>query len=112
MTQSLAIEMAPFVLADGITVEALLEASERLERDFLSKADGYLGRLLLKQEGNAWADFVFWRCAEDAAKAMRMAPSNEACGSYFKCMAAANHDDPAQGVTLFRSVRAYGSMAT
>lgn len=108
MAQALTIEMAPFVLADGVTVEALLQASERLERDFLSGADGYIGRVLVKKDRETWADIVFWESHEHAMQAMKAASSSEACSSYFKCMAA-DHDEPGQGVVHFESVKTYGS---
>jgi hypothetical protein len=109
MAQALTIEMAPFVLADGVTMEALLEASERLERDFLSQADGYLGRVLVKKDHRTWADIVFWESDEHAARAMKAASSSAVCESYFKCMTAADHDDPGHGVELFQAVKTYGS---
>jgi hypothetical protein len=109
LAHALTIEMAPFVLADGVTVETLLEASERLERDFLSGADGYIGRVLVKKDRETWADIVFWESHEQAMRAMEAAVSSEACNAYFQCMAAANHDDPGQGVMHFESVKTYGS---
>lgn len=110
MSQTLAVEMAPFTLADGVTVDALLSASQRLERDFLSKIDGYVGRLLVCKDEKSWADIVFWNSAEQAAKAMEQVASSEVCGGYFACMAAVSHDDPDHGVTLFRSVERYGAI--
>jgi hypothetical protein len=107
----LAVELAPFTVANGMSTGALLEASERLERDFLSKADGYLGRVLVQKDSSTWADIVFWRSAEHASKAIQAAASSEACRSYFECMAAADHNDAAQGVTLYRSLKTYGSLA-
>ncbi len=111
MKHELVIELAPFNVASGVTREALLEASERLERDFLSKADGYLGRVLVQKDSSTWADIVFWRSGEHAAKAMQAAASSEACRAYFECMAAEDHDEPAKGVTLYRSLKTYGAMA-
>lgn len=111
MRNELAIELAPFTVANGVSSDRLLEASERLERDFLSKADGYLGRVLVQKDSSTWADLVFWRSAEHASKAMGAAASSEACRSYFECMAAEDHSDPAKGVTLYRCLKTYGAMA-
>jgi hypothetical protein len=111
MKNELAVELAPFTVASEMSVDALLEASDRLERDFLSKADGYLGRVLVQKDSFTWADIVFWRSAEHASKAMETAASSEACRSYFECMVAEDHSDPAKGVTLYRSLKAYGAMA-
>jgi hypothetical protein len=105
-----AIEMAPFTLAEGMFEETLLAASERLEMEFLSGLDGYLGRMLVRKDDRSWSDIVFWRTPQDAARAMERAASSEVCRSYFECMAAADHDDPAQGVTVYQRVRSYGSV--
>jgi hypothetical protein len=110
MGNELAIELAPFKVAAGVNTAALLKASERLERDFLAKADGYLGRALVQKDANTWADIVFWRSAEDASKAMWDAASSEACRSYFSCMAEEDDRDPAKAVTVYRSLKTYGAM--
>jgi len=108
MTEVIAIELAPFRLAEGVTQEALHAASERLEREFLSKCDGYVGRVLARSDGSAWADVVFWESAEHAARAMAAVSSSTACRAYFECMAAADHSEPGEGVTLLRGIKAYG----
>lgn len=110
MKNELAIELAPFSVADGVSINELLQASERLERDFLSKADGYLGRVLMQKDSGTWADIVFWQSGEHASKAMEAASTSETCRAYFECMAAVDHGDPAKGVTLYRSVMTYGSV--
>jgi len=108
MDRAFTIEMAPFSLAEGISEGALLDASDRLERDFLAQAEGYLGRVLVRKAQDSWADVVFWKSAEHAARAMESVTSSQACRAYFECMANADHDDPAAGVTLFEAVRHYG----
>lgn len=111
MKNELTIELAPFAVAKGVNTDKLLEASERLERDFLSKADGYLGRVLVQKDPSSWADIVFWRSAVHASKAMEAVASSDACRTYFECMVAEDHDDPAKGITLYRSVKTYGTLA-
>lgn len=112
MKNDLTIELAPFTVADGVGIDELLGASERLEREFLAKAEGYLGRVLVRKDATTWADIVFWRSGEHAAKAMEAAASSETCRAYFECMAAEDHADPAKGVTLYRSVKTYGTVIT
>ena len=109
MTQSLVIEVAPFNLANGVPVPSLLAASDRMEREFLSKAEGYIGRMLVQKDTEVWADIVLWQSAAHAEKAMEQVASSEACGLYFNCMAAVDHNDPGHGVTLFEMVRRYGA---
>jgi len=79
MKNELTIELAPFAVADGVSISELLEASERLERAFLAKAEGYLGRVLLQKDSTTRADIVFWRSGEHASKAMAAAASSMAC---------------------------------
>jgi len=105
-----AIEMAPFTLATGVSEPALLAASDQLEREFLAKADGYLGRVLVRKDEHSWTDIVFWQSAAHATKAMEQAATSEACSIYFRCMAQADHDNPGEGVTLFQAVKQYGTI--
>jgi len=104
------IEMAPFTLANGITDDVLIAASDRLEKDFLSKSDGYMGRMLVRKDKNHWTDIVFWKSEAHASKAMEAVTSSAACRTYFDCMKEADHNDPQHGVTLFRAMRQYGSI--
>lgn len=108
MNHGKVIEMAPFELADGVGEDALFAASDRLEREFLAQCPGYLGRMLVRRDERGWTDIVFWRSAADAKSAMERVASSDACGLYFRCMAVADHDDPAHGVTLLEVVRRYG----
>jgi hypothetical protein len=110
MNTDLTIEMAPFDVANGITEAELLASSERLEREFLSRADGYLGRVLVRQEAGKWADIVFWKSEAHASRAMEAVASSVACRSYFECMKEADHNEPQNGVSLFHAVKAYGSL--
>jgi hypothetical protein len=111
MSSSLVVEVAPFTLADGVDEAQLLQASERLEREFLSQADGYLGRVLGRLDDRQWADIVLWESEQHAAAVMPRISSSAACSAYFGCMVGANPEDPGHGVSLFRAVRTYGSVA-
>jgi hypothetical protein len=91
MSGTMVVEVAPFAVADGVPEASLLEVSERLEREFLARSEGYLGRV---------------------EAAMRRVDESPACSAYFTCMAGVNYGDPGQGVSLFRAVRVYGSLAT
>lgn len=107
---AIAVELAPFALAPGTTPQALHAASERLEREFLSACEGYLGRILLRREDGQYADLVFWASVEAARAAMSRAAGSAVCRDYFACMLQADHADPAQGVSLFTAVRHYGTV--
>lgn len=110
MNSVFTIEMAPFSVAEGVPPEELLAASERLERDFLAGAEGYVGRVLLQKDPTQWVDLVVWRSADAAAKAMKAAASSPACRAYFACMKAEDHDAADHGVTMYRAVKAYGAL--
>lgn len=108
----LAIEIAPFLLAADVSEADMLAASDILEQQFLSRADGYLGRVLVRKDDQHWSDIVFWRSAAHAEKAMQQVADSEACRSYFQCMAHSDHDHPEEGVTLFQAMKHYGSLET
>ncbi|HET7715412.1 MAG TPA: hypothetical protein VFK86_07270 [Bauldia sp.] len=107
----LAVELAPFEIAQTAGEDQLLAASRRLEADFLANADGYLGRLLLKQDEHRYLDLVLWRSQADADKAVEAAMASEACHAYFACMANTDHQEPGAGVEHYRVVRAFGQFA-
>lgn len=109
MKTELIVEIAPFSIASGLTEAALIEASDRIEREFLSKADGYVGRLLIRKDNEEWADIVIWQSEAHASRAMQAVASSAACKSYFECMKQADHDEPQGGVSLFRAVKSYGA---
>lgn len=111
MSDTLVVEIAPFAVADGVAEQRLLEASERLEREFLAGRQGYVGRVLARLDGGQWADIVLWRSPQDVEAAMGLVGESAACSAYFSCMAGADHDAPGHGISLFRAVRVYGSLA-
>lgn len=108
---SLAIEIAPFTLAEGVVETAMLAASERLEREFLRGTEGYLGRAVSQLAEGRWADIVLWRSPEHAAAVLPKIPESAACAAYFGCMVGADPADPTHGVSIFRAVRRYGALA-
>jgi len=109
--KSLAIEIAPFTLADGVDEATMLAASERLEREFLRGTEGYLGRATSQLPDGRWADVVLWRSRAHAEAILPRIPESAACAAYFGCMVGADPADPVHGVSLFRAVRTYGALA-
>ncbi len=105
MDSIIAVKLASFTLADGVSETALLDERERLKTDFLARTDGYLGRMLVKKDRKTWADIVYWQSRAQAEKAMEQMASSEACRRYFTCMAAEDHNNPAHGVTPFEAIR-------
>lgn len=105
------IEMAPFTLASGVSDAALLAASERLEREFLSQQKGYVGRALTRRPDGGWADVVMWESKESAEAIIPLVPQSPAAGAYFACMASADTDNPSQGISLMQAQGVYGALA-
>lgn len=81
------VEWAPFTLKEGVDESKLLEAAETLQKEFLSKQEGFLKRELLKGKANRWADILHWNTKEAAEKAMGNAMNSSVCHSYFQFMA-------------------------
>lgn len=108
MASIVAVELASFTLADGVSEAMLLDERERVKTDFLAKTDGYLGRMLVKKDRRTWADIVYWQSMAQAEKAMEHIASSEACRRYFTCMAAEDHNDPTHGATSCKTIRPSG----
>jgi len=77
------VEFVSFKLKEGIPERQFLEASDVLNKVFLSVQKGYISRKLLKTE-DTWADIVLWESMDDAMNAMKAAEkTNPADIKYF-----------------------------
>jgi hypothetical protein len=101
------VEWAPFRLAAGVTEDALLEASETLQRAFLAKQPGFVRRELLRGADGQWADLVQWENEAAANAVFAAAGESPICHEYFRLMALPEGTDPAAGVLHLRRVRSY-----
>jgi hypothetical protein len=110
MPRSEIVEISPFTLADHVSSETLLAASRRMETQVLSAMPGYVGRVLMQTNERTWTDMVFWRSKEAAEEMIEIAAANEVCRGYFACMADADPERPADGVTHYRIVQGYGGI--
>lgn len=106
-TDARLIEWSPFRLKPGITEPELLAASEMLQRDFLSRQHGFVGRELLRGANGQWADLVSWRDDESANAVMQAVADSPACVAYFQLMEGVDAADPGAGVLHLHRVRAY-----
>lgn len=104
------VEYAPFTLAQGVSEEALLAASQRLEQEMLARMPGYRGRVLVRKSPREWADLVFWEDQAAADRVMALVAESPACAGYFALMDMAGASDPGAGVTHFTAVRTYGGV--
>ena len=95
------IEWAPFSVVEGVSDEALIEMSQRLQSEFLEKQHGFIKRDLLKSPDGGWVDLVYWASEEDAQLAMKNSMESAICGEYFGLMVMDEHAEPGAGVLHF-----------
>ncbi len=81
------VEWAPFSLKEGVNEQTMLEAAELIQKEFLSKQEGFIKRELLKGADGKWVDILHWTSKEAAEKVMQNVMSSKACQQYFQCMA-------------------------
>jgi hypothetical protein len=105
--RELVVEWAPFQLADGVTEEQLLAASEMLQREFLARQPGFVRRELLRGRGGQWVDLVHWETAEAASAVFAAAGTSAICRAYFELMVAPAGVDPSEAVLHLHGVRDY-----
>lgn len=99
------IEWAPFEVRLGVSDEELMQASERVQNEFLVKQKGYIKRELLKGKDNQWADLVYWESEEDAKAAIPKTMDSEACGVFFGLMEGMEDiADPAEGAFHYKKM--------
>lgn len=96
------IEVATFMLLSVSSDGLLLDTSEKMQREFLSKQPGFISRKLVRSSEGKWADIVEWKSLDDARKAADIAFQNPACFAYFSLM-----DTSSVQVTHFETVKFY-----
>ena len=106
-TQPMVVEWAPFRLKPGVSEAQLVEASARLQDEFLRQQRGFIRRELLMGAQGEWVDLVYWTDEESAQAVMPAIAGSPACRAYFDVMIGADLTDPSGGVAHYRRVRAY-----
>jgi hypothetical protein len=101
------VEWAPFQLANGVTEEALISASEALQHDFLSRQRGFVRRELLRGRNGQWVDLVHWESEAAASAAFAAAEASPICRTYFELMVIPDGIDLSETVLHLHRVRAY-----
>jgi heme-degrading monooxygenase HmoA len=100
------IEWAAFALKPGVAESALMEASRRLQEEFLDQQPGYLRRELVKEADGQYADLVWWSSLAAAEAAMAKTATSAACACYFDLIEI-DLENPAAGVKHLRSMAQY-----
>jgi len=81
------IALAPFGLKTGVSEDALLGASDRFEEEFVSKQDGIIKRILVKDgEGGGYTDIVFFRDLQSIDKVVEAERYSDVCAAFFSIM--------------------------
>ncbi len=104
-----AVELAEIKLKDGIGIEDLMAASQRLQVEFLDMMKGFIKRELLQLNEREYADLVYWESQEDAQAAFNLFTGSPACLEFLALMEF-DESDPAAGVSLYRSIESYGTV--
>lgn len=100
------VEWAPFSVREGVAEAALIAASEKLQRDFLARQDGFVRRELVKGQDRNYVDLVWWNSMDSAEAAMSKVMESTVCREYFALMEP-HQADAGAGVLHFQSVRTY-----
>jgi hypothetical protein len=94
------LEWAPYRLKQGIDEATLLEASERLQRDFLARQEGFVRRELIKGAEGAYIDLTWWSSFAASQAAVKSAACSMAWRGYFMLMDRTT-GDPRDHVLLY-----------
>ena len=106
MTTNHVLESLPFRLKAGVDEVALLQASERMQRDFLSNQQGFVRRELIKGAEGSYTDLVWWESFAASQAAMKKAASSHAVSAYLAMMES-SAGDPRDAVSMFSIAGSY-----
>lgn len=98
------VELAPFLIKEGVLEKDLLEASARVQADFIEKQPGFIKRELLKKSDQEYLDIVYWQSEELAKNAAEKAMQSEICHKFFLLMDLSNHNG---GPSHYQIVKSY-----
>lgn len=101
------LEWAQFKLSPGVTDAQVLEASDAVQREFLSTQKGFIRRELLNGKDGQWSDLIYWESQAAADLAAKNVEKSGACNAYFQCMTEVSHGAVNAGVLHFNRVKTY-----
>ncbi|MFI2367538.1 hypothetical protein [Streptomyces sp. NPDC018833] len=97
------IALAPFELRPGVSEDALISASDRFDEEFVSKQDGIIRRVLVKDgEGSGYADLVFFRDLESIDRVVEAEQNSDVCAAFFSIM------DGDGSLRVYEVLKSYG----
>ena len=80
------IALAPFKLRPGVAEETLLNTSDEFENLFVSKQDGILRRILVRDHDGGYADIVFFEDEKAIDRVVEAEQNSEVCAAFFSIM--------------------------
>jgi len=70
-----AVMLIAFKLKKDVSSAEFLQASDKIQEDYLSKCKGYICRTLFVND-DVWTDMLIWETMDDAEKAMMASHEN------------------------------------
>ena len=70
-----------FKLKDGVSKEDFLAASDKIQKDYLSKCKGFISRQLMIID-DLWTDWVIWATVPDAENSMAKSEENKSAKAF------------------------------
>ena len=107
MKNTMYIQLAPIQLKEGIDEAKLLESSEVFQRNFVSKQQGVLRRILVKAKHGGYADLVFFESKDAADRVAEAEAPSEHCLALFQILQPPDPSLPDMGVLSFEHVKTY-----
>ena len=78
MKKATIIEITTFHLNNGVPGADFLQAADKMQREFLSKQDGFVQRSLTQSEDGTWRDIILWTSKKSMDQALKKAMQAEA----------------------------------
>ena len=101
VSERIIVEMAPFTIKAGTTEQALIAVSDKMQKEFLAKQQGYISRSLVRTGEGEYLDIIHWQSQAAAEAAIENAMKSEACAAFFSVMEAPDTIDPGEGIAHY-----------
>jgi hypothetical protein len=107
MKQTMHVVLAQMQLKPGVDEAKLLQASEAFQEHFVTKQQGILRRILLKDGRGGYADLVFFESEEHFNRVVEAEATSEHCQALFALMAPPDAGVPDMGLLRFQHLKTY-----
>ena len=78
---SKAVMLIAFKLREDASAAEFLQASDKVQEDYLSKCKGYISRILFVND-DIWTDMLVWETMADAEKAIMESQENASAAEF------------------------------